>query len=80
VAVVEPPSHVRLIAAPDAVLAGRSEARDWLVVDSKGRRQGGSGSRGGAVRLMSRLALRAQGELPLTVVDPGGHPTGDRLA
>jgi hypothetical protein len=76
----EPPSHVRIVGAPAALAAGRAESPDWVVVDANGCQQGGSGSRGGAVRLMSRLASRAHEALPLQVVDPYGHLTGDRLA
>ncbi len=76
----EPPSNVRIVGAPAARAARRAEPPDWVVVDANGCRQGGSGSRGGAVRLMSRLASRAHEVLPLQVVDPYGHLTGDRLA
>ena len=76
----EPPSNVRIVGAPAARAARRAEPPDWVVVDANGCRQGGSGSRGGAVRLMSRLASRAHEVLPLQVVDPNGHLTGDRLA
>jgi hypothetical protein len=81
---VEPQPHVRILDLGSSALhevGGRTAApRDWLVVDGAGARAGETPSRGEAVRLMSRLALRSRSVLPLTVVDPDGHPTGDRLA
>jgi hypothetical protein len=66
----------------DAAQLARTQptGRDWLVVDGAGGQQGRTGSRAEAVRLMSRIAMRAPGILPLTVVDHRGRPTGDRLA
>ena len=80
----EPQSHIRIVTAPavDAVLLVPTQPTDldWLVVDGTGSQQGQTGSRAEAVRLMSRLALRARSTLPLTVVDCQGRPSGDRLA
>jgi hypothetical protein len=80
----EPQSNIRIVTAPaeDIVQLVPTRATDsgWLVVDGTGSQQGQTGTRSEAVRLMSRLAMRARSTLPLTVVDWHGRPTGDRLA
>jgi hypothetical protein len=52
----------------------------WTVVDVTGSAQGHTRTRAEAVRLMSTLAPRMPGTLPLQVTDGEGHLTGDRLA
>ncbi len=69
-----PPSGATRSRAP------RTDEPGWSVVDTNGDLRGQAHDRAGAVRLMSRLALKAHGELPLRVTDPQGQPTGDRLA
>ncbi len=81
----EPGSNVRIVPVPALVPRCETDAEEaepgWAVVHGDGHRQGQLlHSRGEAVRLMSRLALCERSVLPLRVVDPRGHPTGDRLA
>ena len=81
----EPGSNVRIVPVPPLVPRCETDAEaaepGWAVVHGDGHRQGQLlHSRGEAVRLMSRLALCERSVLPLRVVDPRGHPTGDRLA
>ena len=83
----EPPSNLRVLesfepqhrpvppAPPTPV-----PSVQWTVVDANGSPQGRLATRGEAVRLMSTLAGRMPGALPLRVMDREGHETGDRLA
>ena len=53
---------------------------DWCIQDATGRRvAGGFHDRAEALRTLGLAALGGA-ELPLSVVDPEGHATGDRLA
>ncbi len=80
----EPHSNLRLVddwvCVVEQAPAGDGAAAAWTVLDASGSRQGLTGSRAEAVRLMSRLALRERSVLPLKVIDGEGRPTGDRLA
>ncbi len=81
----EPGSNVRIVPVPALVPRCETDVEPaepgWAVVHGDGHRQRQLlHSRGEAVRLMSRLALCEHSVLPLRVVDPLGHPTGDRLA
>jgi hypothetical protein len=81
----DPPSNVHVLETFEPFEPGGESPPTpsgvrWTVVDVRGNPRGQVATRSEAVRLMSTLAGRMPGALPLRVMDREGHETGDRLA